>query len=143
MNPKAEGTLETAVKVQCICTLVHGEVLRQFDLLSADVESANSLTVDFIILGLGRSELQVCRLSLHTCNSADVESANSLTVDFIILGLGSYYFSVNSISKNKRAMCRVMKKTHGLKVRSYAARLVGLNEYLDSVPGGGKAEAIV
>ena len=108
MNPKAEGTLETAVKVQCICTLVHGEVLRQFDLLSADVESANSLTVDFIILGLG-----------------------------------SYYFSVNSISKNKRAMCRVMKKTHGLKVRSYAARLVGLNEYLDSVPGGGKAEAIV
>ena len=34
-------------------THVQGEALRQFDLLSADMESANILTVEAIILGLG------------------------------------------------------------------------------------------
>ena len=33
------GTLETGVNIQCLCTLVRAEALRQFDLLSADVES--------------------------------------------------------------------------------------------------------
>ena len=39
-------------KVQYLCTLVIGEALRQFDLIHADVEGANPLTVEAIILGL-------------------------------------------------------------------------------------------
>ena len=42
---------------------------------------------------------------------------------------------VNLLSKQKRAMRRCMKKPRRLKVRHYAARLIDLNEYLDSFPG--------
>ena len=42
-------------KVQYLCTLVHGEALRQFDLMSADVENTdNPLTVDYLLKGLVR-----------------------------------------------------------------------------------------
>ena len=45
--------LETNAKVQYICKLVCGEVLRQFDLLSDDVENTDtSLTVDYPLKGL-------------------------------------------------------------------------------------------
>ena len=46
------GTLEASTKVQYLCTLVHGEVLCQFDLLSTDVESVNPITVENIHKGL-------------------------------------------------------------------------------------------
>ena len=39
MTLAASGTLEAGVKVQYLHTLVRGEVLHQFYLLSADVES--------------------------------------------------------------------------------------------------------
>ena len=49
---------------------------------------------------------------------------------------GSYYFRVgcvfspvNFLSKQKRAMCRRMRKPSGLKVKRYVAHLIGLNEY--------------
>ena len=48
MTLDEKGTLETTVNVQYLLTLVHGEVLRQFDSLSADVEAANPLTVEDI-----------------------------------------------------------------------------------------------
>ena len=48
MNLDEKGRLETTVKVQYLRTLVHGEVLRQFDLLSTDLESTNPLTVEDI-----------------------------------------------------------------------------------------------
>ena len=38
MNLSAKETLETEARVQYICTLVHGEVLLQFELLYADVK---------------------------------------------------------------------------------------------------------
>ena len=50
---KDSGTLELAAKAQYIYSLVCGEVLHQFDLMSADVESTNPLTVESIISGLG------------------------------------------------------------------------------------------
>ena len=40
-------------KSQHICTLVHGEALHKFDLMFAEVENENPLTVETIILGLG------------------------------------------------------------------------------------------
>ena len=46
MTLAASGKLEMDAKVQYIRTLVHGESLRQFDLLSADVEGENPLTVE-------------------------------------------------------------------------------------------------
>ena len=56
--------------------LVRGKVLRQFDLLSADLEN------------------------MYT----------SLNMDYILKGLEWYRFPVNSLSKQKREMCRCMKK---------------------------------
>ena len=38
MTLAASGTLETEAKVQFLCILVRGEVLRQFDLVSADAK---------------------------------------------------------------------------------------------------------
>ena len=49
---KASGTLEPVVKVQYFRTLVWGEELNQFDLLSSDVVSANPLILKSVILGL-------------------------------------------------------------------------------------------
>ena len=49
MTPAASGTLEAGAKYQCIYTLFCGESLRQFDLLSADIESVVTLNVDYII----------------------------------------------------------------------------------------------
>ena len=75
--------------------------------------------------------------ALHQFDSlyADVESANPLTVETISLELASYLFPVNYLLNQKRAMRRGMRKPHGLKVRQYSDRLIGLNWYLDSFPG--------
>ena len=79
----------------------------------------------------------VCGEALRQFDSlcADVEGSNPLTVETIILGLASYFFPVNSLLKQKRAMYRGMKKLCGLKVRRYAARLIDINRYLTSIPG--------
>ena len=45
-------TLYMEPKIQYLCTLVRGEALRQFDLLSADVENTETLNVDYYIKGL-------------------------------------------------------------------------------------------
>ena len=53
MTLVATGMLETEAKVQYICTLVRGEALHQFHLLSSDVENTNtSLNVDDLLKGL-------------------------------------------------------------------------------------------
>ena len=43
------GVLDTGAKIQYLCMLVRGVELRQFDLLSIDVESAENLNVEYII----------------------------------------------------------------------------------------------
>ena len=43
---KASGTLQDAAKIQYLCKLVHGEALRQFDMLSADFESITPLELE-------------------------------------------------------------------------------------------------
>ena len=53
MTLELAGMLETTAKVQYLCTIVRGETLHQFELLSTDVESTNPLKVEAIILGLG------------------------------------------------------------------------------------------
>ena len=40
MTIRASGLLEAGAKYQCLCNLVRREALRQFDSLSADIESA-------------------------------------------------------------------------------------------------------
>ena len=52
MTLEATGTLETEANVQYLRTLVHGEALHQFDLLSIDVENTDtSLDVDYLMKG--------------------------------------------------------------------------------------------
>ena len=48
----ASGTLEMVVKVQYLRTLVCGEVLHQFDLLSNNAEITETLNEEYIIKGL-------------------------------------------------------------------------------------------
>ena len=45
----ASGMLEAGAKVQYICTLVRRKQLRPFDLLSADIESTQTLNIKYII----------------------------------------------------------------------------------------------
>ena len=49
MNLVASGTLGTEAKVQYLHTLFRGELLRQYYLISADVEGTDPLTVETII----------------------------------------------------------------------------------------------
>ena len=49
MNLAASGTLEAGVKYQYLLTLVCGKALRQFDLLSTDIEGTHTLNIDYII----------------------------------------------------------------------------------------------
>ena len=46
INLTAIETLEVGAKIWYLCTLVRGEALLQFDLLSADVENTETLNVD-------------------------------------------------------------------------------------------------
>ena len=47
MNLAATGTLDMDENIQYLCTLVLGEALRQFDLLSADLENTETLNLDY------------------------------------------------------------------------------------------------
>ena len=52
MTITLSGTMKSGAKVRYLFMLVRIEALRQFDSLSADVESTNPLTVENIIKGL-------------------------------------------------------------------------------------------
>ena len=53
MTLVATGALETEAKVQYLRTLVRGEALRQFDLVSSDAENTETLfDVDYLLKGL-------------------------------------------------------------------------------------------
>ena len=75
--------------------------------------------------------------ALHQFDSlyADVKITETLNVDYIIRDFSQYFFPLNYLSKQKRTMCRGMKKLLSLIVRRYAARLIDLNEYFSSFPG--------
>ena len=73
----------------------------------------------------------------------DVENKNSsLDVDYLLNGLAWYFLPVNSLSKKKRAMHCCMKRLCSLNVKLYAARLIDLNDYLDSFPGATMTDQI-
>ena len=64
MTLTATGTLETEVKVQYLFTLVYGETLCQFYLLSDDVENTDtSLNVDYLLNSLAWCFFSVDSLS--------------------------------------------------------------------------------
>ena len=54
MTLAASGTLEVGTKYQYLQTLVHGEALCQFKLLSAEVEITQTLNIEDIIKGLSQ-----------------------------------------------------------------------------------------
>ena len=47
------GMLKAGVNIKYLYELVHGEALRQFDALTADVEGSTPVILEYIILGLG------------------------------------------------------------------------------------------
>ena len=63
MTLAASGTLEAGAKYQYLRTLIRGEALHQFDLLSADLEGTETLKVDYIIRGLAQYSPPVNSLS--------------------------------------------------------------------------------
>ena len=48
MDLEASGTLQDDAKIQYLRTLVRGEALHQFDMISADLESSTPLTLEAI-----------------------------------------------------------------------------------------------
>ena len=56
-------------------------------------------------------------LHLFHVLSAEVEGSTPETLGSIILCLGTYFYPVNALPKQNRAMRRIMRKPSGLKVR--------------------------
>ena len=54
MMLEALGTLDASSNIQHLCTLLHGDGLREFDIFFAHVRSMNKTHLNRIILGLGR-----------------------------------------------------------------------------------------
>ena len=52
MTLVASGMLEAGAKYQYLCTLVHGEALHKYYLLSADIVGMETIKVDYIIRGI-------------------------------------------------------------------------------------------
>ena len=50
---EASGTLDDGAKIQYLRTLIHGEMLRQIDMLSIEVVITTSENLKSIILGFG------------------------------------------------------------------------------------------
>ena len=53
----------------------------------------------------------------------------------VFVGLGTYFYPVNALSKQKRAMRHGMSRPRELKVRRYTDRLIYINDYLYAYPG--------
>ena len=74
---------------------------------------------------------------------AEMENKDiSSNVDYLLKGLAWYFFSVDLLSKQNRAMRRCMIKPHRFKVKRYAARLSYLNDYLASFTGSTMTDKI-
>ena len=52
MTPLESGMLNMGAKIQYLHTLVHGKALRQFDSFYAEVESTETLNMEYIIKSL-------------------------------------------------------------------------------------------
>ena len=63
MTLEASGLFGDGTNIQYLDTMLHGEVLRQFEMFSAEVGSATPESLTFIILGLGTYFLTVNALS--------------------------------------------------------------------------------
>ena len=70
MTLQASGTYAAAADIQYLCTLLSGESLRQFDILSAEVGINTSENLKSIIQGLGT----YCFLSVR-CQNKSVQCA--------------------------------------------------------------------
>ena len=64
MTLTASQNLNTAAKVQYLCMNIRVEALRQFYLLSSDMEDTDPLTVESIILELG-AYFFLCKILKH------------------------------------------------------------------------------
>ena len=74
--------------------------------------------------------------------SDELRSTTSENLKSNILGLSTYFFLVNALSKQNRAMRRGMRKLRVLKVRRYAVCMIDLNKYLAVLPGAKASDKI-
>ena len=79
----------------------------------------------------------LCGEVLRQLDTFSVEFGSTTTtyLNQITLGLGTYFPTIDTLSKQKRAMRCVMRKPRRSKVRCYAARMICLNEYLTDLKG--------
>ena len=87
----------------------------------------------------------LCGKFLHQLDIFSVEVVSTITTHLnrVVLVLGTYYFPVNVLSNQKRAMRRRMRNSRELKVIWYAAHMFKINEYLDTFPGAKANEKLV
>ena len=67
MAHEASGTILSGLKIQYLCTMVHGEALRQFDTFSDEVVINPSKNLKSIILVLGTYVFPVSTISKQKC----------------------------------------------------------------------------
>ena len=67
---------------------------------------------------------------------------NAAHLKFIQEGLLDYFFPINTLSEQKRAMWRVMHKPWDHPFNCFAARLTELNDYLPLFPGSSSVNKI-
>ena len=65
----ATKTIETEANIQCFCTLVCGEALRHFNLVSADAKNTETLSdMDYLLKGLVRFPPRKSTFKTKACN---------------------------------------------------------------------------
>ena len=74
--------------------------------------------------------------------SSQNAGTNVAHLKFIQEGLLSYFFLINAVSKQKRAMRRTMCKPRDLPFKRFAVHLTKLNNYLPLFPGYSTAKKI-
>ena len=103
--------------------------------IQASVKLADDAKIQYF-----RTLVRVKALRRLETFSSEVGSTNSEHLKSIILGSGIYFFPVNALSKQKRAMRRGMSKSCILNVRCYTACMIDINEYLAVFPGAKASE---
>ena len=66
-----------------------------------------------------------------SCQDAGTKNTHLKFIQEVLVG---YFFPINALSKQKRAMRRAMRKPRDLPFKHFAARLMELNNYLPLFP---------
>ena len=88
MALEVSGTFKSGAKIQYIFTLVHGEILHRFDVLSAEVEGATPVTLASIVLVLVTYFFLLMRSNMLTAIFSNIFTMKSLNIRLLAPTIG-------------------------------------------------------